>query len=245
MNAAQLGGAPAIETDMTPTIGALAAALAKAQGDMTGAKKDAIAEVQYGNGPMRKRSYADLASVWEAIRKPLSSNGLAVLQLTEPHGAAAVCVVTLLAHASGEYIRTRLVMPVTKNDAQGFGSALTYARRYSLSAICGIAPEDDDDEEASRPANGNGSPRQDSRPVQPPAQNIPPKGASAADKEAASAIAHAMKDAGMAGDRDAVIAAFTGAERRSPIFALSIMNRLSQLKDEALALCAPAQGAAE
>lgn len=244
MSAADQDGVELVTSDMTPTIAALAAALAKAQGEMTGAKKDAVAEVQYGNGPVRKRAYADLASVWDAIRKPLSSNGLAVLQLTEPHGANAVCVVTLLAHASGEYIRTRLVMPVTKNDAQGFGSALTYARRYALAAICGIAPEDDDGEEASRPA----PPRQDARPAPAPQQNAaPPKGATSADKEAASAIAHAMKDAGMAGDRDAVLLVFSEAQARKPAFAASIMSRLSQLKEEALALCnaAAQKGAAE
>lgn len=132
-----------IETDMTPSIGALVAALAKAQGAMTGAKKDAV-------NPHLKSKYADLASVWDAVRGPLSANGLAVIQTTEP-AQAGVCVVTLLAHSSGEWIRSRLFMPTQKNDAQGVGSALTYARRYALAAITGIAPDDDDGEEAAKP----------------------------------------------------------------------------------------------
>jgi hypothetical protein len=223
---------------MTTTIASLVAALAKAQGQMGGAKKDAVAEVQYGTGPVRKRAYADLASVWDAIRAPLSANGIAIIQTTESV-QGGICVVTLMAHASGEWIRSRLSMPASKNDAQGYGSALTYARRYSLMAIVGIAPEDDDGEEATRAPQQQ---RQERAPA--PPQNIP-KGTTNADKEAASAIAHAMKDAGMAGDRDAVLEAFKGATTR--FSAGSILTRLSQLRDEAIALCdaASQKGAAE
>lgn len=196
MNAAQSGTAPAIETDMTPTIGALAAALAKAQGAMCGAKKDSIATVVYKEGGTpQRRAYADLASVWEAIRAPLSANGLAIMQLTETVDRSSVCVVTMLVHASGEFVRTRLMMPVTKQDAQGFGSALTYARRYSLMAIAGIAAEDDDGEDAVQPA-----PRHQERAPSP----TPKAPANNHRAELARSFAHRLREAGVAGDRTGI-----------------------------------------
>jgi hypothetical protein len=133
---------PALETQ-SPSIGALAAALALAQGAMSGAKKDS-------ENPFFRSTYADLASVWDSCRGPLSANGLSVIQTTEAEGDR-VTVVTTLAHASGEWIRGRLAMTPVKADPQGVGSALTYARRYALAAIVGIAPEDDDGNAASRP----------------------------------------------------------------------------------------------
>lgn len=128
-------------SEMSPTIGALAAALSKAQGAMAGAKKDNV-------NPHFKSKYADLASIWDAIRAPLSANGLSVVQLCElcDNGAS---VTTTMLHTSGEWVRGTLFVPASKQDAQGFGSALTYARRYSLAAITGIAPEDDDGQAAT------------------------------------------------------------------------------------------------
>lgn len=119
------------------SIAALAAALAKAQASMAGAKKDAT-------NPHFRSRYADLASVWEACRDALTRNGLSVVQMTEPQDGDSVCVTTRLMHASGEWIEGDLVIPVVKADAQGYGSALTYARRYALAAAVGVAPEDDD-----------------------------------------------------------------------------------------------------
>jgi len=119
------------------TLGALAKALAAAQGKITGAKKTA-------QNPHLKNKYATLADVWDACRDPLSAHGLAVVQTTEPHGKDGVCVRTMLMHESGEWIASRLFLPVTKPDAQGFGSALTYARRYALSSMVGVCPDDDD-----------------------------------------------------------------------------------------------------
>jgi hypothetical protein len=115
----------------------IATALAKAQSVMAGAKKDAT-------NPHFRSKYADLASVWEACRSPLATNGIAVIQMTEPSDKDEIIVDTRLMHTSGEWIEGRLVLPVSKADAQGYGSALTYARRYGLSAAVGIAPEDDD-----------------------------------------------------------------------------------------------------
>ena len=119
------------------SIAALAAALAKAQGAMKGAVKDSA-------NPFFKSKYADLASVVEAIRAAFSANGLSYIQTVEPH-PDEVRVETTILHSSGEWISCGyLSLPVSKADAQGFGSALTYARRYSLSAAVGVAPEDDD-----------------------------------------------------------------------------------------------------
>jgi hypothetical protein len=119
----------------------LAAALAKAQGNMAGALKDS-------ENPHFRSKYADLESVWNACREPLTSNGLSVTQLLTYTERQAVAIETLLLHESGEYIGSSFEIPVSKSDAQGFGSALTYARRYSLSAIIGIAPAEDDGESA-------------------------------------------------------------------------------------------------
>ena len=121
----------------------LAAALAKAQGVMKGALKDSA-------NPFFKSRYADLASVVEAIRAAFSANGLSYIQTVEPSEKDEVRVETTLLHASGEWISCGILsLPVSKIDAQGYGSALTYARRYSLSAAVGVAPEDDDGNAAS------------------------------------------------------------------------------------------------
>ena len=120
------------------SIAALAAALAKAQGTMKGAVKDSA-------NPFFKSKYADLASVVEAIRAAFSANGLSYVQTVQSSDLDEVRVETMILHSSGEWISCGvLALPVSKNDAQGYGSALTYARRYSLSAAVGVAPEDDD-----------------------------------------------------------------------------------------------------
>ncbi len=137
--------------DQSATIGALAKALSLAQGVMSGAKKDR-------ENPAFRSKYADLAAVWDACREALSKNGLAIIQTTEPQGLEGVCVVTTLIHESGEWVRGRLFMPVTKRDAHGFGSAITYARRFALAAVAGISPEDDD-------ANGAALPKQSHGPI--------------------------------------------------------------------------------
>jgi len=122
---------------MTPE---LATAMAKAQAEMAGAKKDST-------NPHFKSKYADLASVWDACRKPLTDNGFSVLQYTDIHEGQTV-LVTRLIHASGDYVAGILPLPAGKN-MQELGSALTYARRYGLAAMVGVAPEDDDGNAAS------------------------------------------------------------------------------------------------
>lgn len=123
----------------------LATALAKAQGEIKGALKDST-------NPHFRSKYADLASVVEAIRAPLAKNGIAYVQLTVPSDKDEAQVETVLMHSSGEWISGVIAVPVSKADAQGFGSALTYARRYGLAAAVGVAPEDDDGNAASAAA---------------------------------------------------------------------------------------------
>lgn len=125
------------------SIGKLALALSKAQGMMRGAKKDA-------DNPFFKSKYADLASVWDACREPLAANELSVAQPTEIIDGNLV-VKTILMHSSGESITGILpVMVGEKATAQQVGSAITYCRRYSLASMIGVAPEDDDGNEASK-----------------------------------------------------------------------------------------------
>ena len=120
----------------------LAMALNKAQAEMGGAAKDA-------NNPFFKSKYADLGSVIRAIKEPFASNGLSYSQFPISE-ADTVGVDTILMHSSGEWIESRLLLPMVKADPQKAGSAITYARRYALAAIVGIATEDDDAEDATR-----------------------------------------------------------------------------------------------
>ena len=120
----------------------LAMALNKAQAEMGGAAKDA-------NNPFFKSKYADLGSVIRAIKEPFASNGLSYSQFPISE-ADTVGVDTILMHSSGEWIESRLLLPMVKADPQKAGSAITYARRYALQAIAGIPSEDDDGNAASQ-----------------------------------------------------------------------------------------------
>lgn len=122
----------------------IAAALHKAQGEMSGAKKGAA-------NPFFKSKYADMNSVVDAVRVPFSNHGLSYSQFPI-YQDGLVGVETILMHESGEFISSELVLPITKKDAQAAGSAITYARRYALQSIAGIPSEDDDGNEASKPA---------------------------------------------------------------------------------------------
>lgn len=130
-----------VEADQSASLGALAAALAKAQGAIKTAAKDSV-------NPHFKSKYADLASVREACQEALAANGIAVVQA--PSSAqGGVCITTTLLHSSGEWMRSRCIFPVSQNSAQGYGSAITYGRRYSLAAMVGVAPDEDDDGNAA------------------------------------------------------------------------------------------------
>ena len=123
----------------------IATALVKAQKEFGPALKTST-------NPHLKNKYANLASVVEAVIDALNNNGIYLMQMTHetPDGAMAE---TTFIHESGEMISAgKLFFPASKHDAQGYASALTYVRRYSLMAACGVAPEDDDGNAASKPA---------------------------------------------------------------------------------------------
>ena len=128
-------------SERSESIAKIAAALSKFQGEIANVKKDSA-------NPFFKSKYADLGAVWDVIRPHLAANGLSVLQEPGTHENRVILATTLL-HSSGEYLRSTLTFPVTKADPQGYGSAITYARRYALQAVTGIAPEDDDGNAAS------------------------------------------------------------------------------------------------
>ena len=126
------------------SIGKLAEALAKAQGVIEGAKKDSA-------NPFFKSKYADLASVWEVIRKPLADNGLAVIQTSIPDAEHdIVAIETTLVHSSGEWVSGVMAVKLAKTDPQALGSCVSYLRRYSISALLGVYQEDDDAEATVR-----------------------------------------------------------------------------------------------
>lgn len=126
------------------TITKIAASFTAAQSEFQHAPKDST-------NPHFKSKYADLATIIETVRPILSKHGLSVMQRNQPN-AGGVTVQTTLLHSSGEWIADDgLSVPASKNDAQGFGSALTYTRRYGLASLLCIAQDDDDGNAASTP----------------------------------------------------------------------------------------------
>lgn len=141
---------------------AIAKALFVMQTNLGDVKKNA-------SNPHFKSKYADLGAVVEAVSPALELAKLTLLQGCAGNGdEGSVTVETMLLHESGEFVRARLTLRPSKADPQGAGSAITYARRYGLQSLCGVCPEDDDGNAASRPANtqtftparqnGNGNP---------------------------------------------------------------------------------------
>jgi len=128
--------------EYSESIKELATALSIVQGKLTFAKKDS-------KNPFFKSNYADLESVWEACRDLLAENGLAVMQFPGEYIDGQMSLRTILTHSSGEWISQEMSLPVSKPDAQGAGSAITYMRRYALAAVVGIVQADDDGNEAS------------------------------------------------------------------------------------------------
>lgn len=121
----------------SPTINEIATALSKAQALIKPASKDS-------DNPFFKSKYADLAAVFEVIREPLSTNGLALTQHPSADGNI-VTLETILLHSSGQWMGSILTMVAKDAGPQAIGSCITYLRRYAVSAIVGIASEEDDD----------------------------------------------------------------------------------------------------
>ena len=130
-----------METFQSESIDQLAAAIVKAQLALVPAAKDHI-------NPFFKSKYADLPTVWEASG-PFRENGIAITQSPMDAPDEYIVLDTQLSHISGQWMRSRLKIRVAKNDPQGYGSALTYARRYALGCMTGIVTEEDDDGNAA------------------------------------------------------------------------------------------------
>jgi len=123
------------------SIAELAKALCKAQGEMSGAAKAS-------NNPFFNSKYADLKEVIKAIKEPFANHGLSYVQFPIEEGGR-IGIETILMHESGEYLSNSFTVNLSKQDAQGAGSAITYCRRYGLQAVAGIPSEDDDGNVAS------------------------------------------------------------------------------------------------
>jgi hypothetical protein len=122
----------------------LALSLHKAQSEMAGATKGA-------KNPFFKSTYANLEEVIKVVKEAFSTNGLSFVQFPIS-GDGTAGVETIILHESGEFISNEFLLKCAKTDPQGMGSAITYARRYGLQSACGIPSEDDDGNEASKPA---------------------------------------------------------------------------------------------
>src|ERR1043166_4713310 len=133
--------------NQTEDIKELVAALSKAQGKMQPAKFNRI-------NPFHKNRYADFTSVMEACRGPLCEHGLSVMQYCETNGDK-LSLVTLLAHTSGQWIKSYFPLNPKSMDSQVVGSAVTYAKRYALSAMLGIVADDEDDDGEASHGRGN------------------------------------------------------------------------------------------
>lgn len=131
-----------METQTPVPLAQLAKALAAAQAEIGGAAKSKV-------NPHFKSSYADLSEVMDACRPALTKHGISVVQMPSADGPA-VTVTTVLLHESGEYLKSALTMTAAQNTPQAIGSAITYARRYALAAMVGVAPEDDDGNAATQ-----------------------------------------------------------------------------------------------
>jgi hypothetical protein len=157
----------------------LAAALAKAQGQMRAAAFNKT-------NPHFKNKYADLAAVIDAIRAPLADNGLSYTQTTEIRDSG-FALVTTLRHSTGQWVASEYPLPMAAKP-QELGSALTYARRYSLSAIACIAADEDDDAEGARTTEQTAStpspikPKKPEAPVNPETGEIGPHKITAKDE---------------------------------------------------------------
>ena len=124
----------------------IATSLAKAQSAVKVAQKNK-------RNPHLKNEYSDIAAIWAACRQALNSNGISVVQQVTAAEGQKVAVTTLLMHSSGQWIELGpLEVPVQKFDAQGVGSAISYGKRYALSAAVGVVSGDEDDD-----AEGTGS----------------------------------------------------------------------------------------
>lgn len=194
------------------SIVALAGALSKAQSEFNAVPK---------NTRGYNYNYADLGAVWQMVRDPLTRNELSITQIPElidtmiveentgsMHVRMDVAVETVLMHSSGEWISGIVKLPVAKQDAQGVGSAITYARRYGLSAILGVVSDEDDDGKTAIQGDGEKKQAGSTTKKNAPAPATKPaataktaddlfgKGAASKRKDEITTVCGALKDAG-------------------------------------------------
>ncbi len=128
----------------------IAAALAKAQGSMSQPSKNRTVKVQTKTGGSYTFDYATFDEILRAVQKPLAENGIAFIQAPRIAENGKVEIITRLIHQSGQWIESILPVIVTESGNQAMGSALTYAKRYALTAMLGVAAEEDDDGNAAQ-----------------------------------------------------------------------------------------------
>lgn len=159
--------------------------------------------------PAFRSKYADLSACIEAVVDALNENGVMLTQRTL-EAESGVTVETVFLHESGEQMSSGpLHVPASKQDPQGYGSALTYARRYSLMAACGIAPEDDDGNAASKPRE---IPARKGMPEKAVADHL--AAIEAATKETLKAVYSKAKAAAIAAEDHAAAEQFLSAQKR-------------------------------
>jgi len=141
-------------TNHSQSIGELMAALAKAQGEI-------VSGIKNKSNPFFKSKFLDLPAVWEVIRKPLSINGLSIVQTVEGT-TEQLYLLTILGHSSGQWIKSRMPLILVKKTPQEMGSSISYSRRYSLMALIGVCAEDEDDdgEAATKPHRKEAKPKE-------------------------------------------------------------------------------------
>jgi hypothetical protein len=187
---------PLADFDWSAGHAELFAAVAAAQGEMKSVHRDA-------ENTYHKSKYATLDAVWEEARPHLKANGLAVIQQAVGGGAEFLRIRTLLTHTSGQWLASTANVPLPKADPQGFGSAFTYARRYQLAAMLGMAVETDDDAQGAMPAAKPAARATTAKPAaQPPAQpqSMGEKAAALSEQQKAAKLAAALENAaGLAG----------------------------------------------
>lgn len=146
------------------SLGEIAKALAKAQAEIRNA-------VKTGVNPHFKNHYAPLEEVVQVAKDTLPKYGLSFIQGAEPSEGDLLLLSTMILHTSGEWLESTLAMRPVRNDPQGIGSCITYARRYALAAMCGIASEEDDDGNAASETPAPAKPKKEKQLTQEEAEH--------------------------------------------------------------------------
>ena len=205
----------------------LTTALSKAQGEIENALKES-------NNPYFSSKYADLATVINAAKPSLAKYGLSVMQSPIQTEDTKWTLITRLSHSSGQWVEGDCPILTNKADAQGFGSGLTYARRYALAAMLGIAQEDDDGNGASK-----GTPPENKKKVEEPPVSHPKKPENELNKPAtANQLTGLMALAQTKGIKNDVMSEFiklkTGKQKAKDLSQLEITGIMSLIKTRSM-----------